>query len=909
MMLTLNKNLKSYRFKKYIFVPGKPVDVADYNDICDLLSSGRVVETYSGGDIDRDFKGLLGPSAGQLSIGIIRIGGLGDTLQLGAHAKAIKRKYPGAYITAFVRDRQCQQVLEYNPYIDRLIQTGLTSWDTVVERHNGEFDIFYDLKYIARTIYNKPGFEKDRLITDKRFNANARYYHEFTESNYELSRKLKKNVIDITNDSAGLEGSPDDMEFSLLASDSGYSRMLEGEKYVTVHTGAGNFRVTKLWDILNWIKAVDYLKSKGFKVVQIGSGYEPELSGAVNMLGLTSIGQTAALVSNALFHIGTESGLVHLAKAVKTPAIVLFGATPPESFGYKENINIRRCNHPACWYSWPDWYVKCKKTGSVPECMGNISLTNVTDAIDEMSKRTRDRKREIPVRQDLIDISVITPVLNGREWLCQEAESLFSHSRGVKFEFIIIDNGSDELTKKYIKSLEELPNVRVITNEKNLGFGKANNQGAGIARGRFLLFLNSDVRVGDNFLQNILNAFKQDSDLSATGACGGLIDSNINCLGETRRNSDKWDYIVGWCLAIKKDIFDKIGGFDERYGYGYCEDTDLSYTLKNSGYKIRLTEGLNIHHYANKTVFNQKDFNPHVLTMQNHEKFKQKWQINIPAGKANKICVIRTGGLGDVLLTFPILRELKNSHPGCQLTYVTSDFCAELLKGCRYIDRVSTDTIYAKEKFDLILEPKYEHSPKKYLDTMAESIGIKVQDRKLFYDFTEDDRKYARGLLKNGPAVCFHTGRTWQCREWNITRFREVAEYIVREYGFQIIESGRADTLTMGFPESIDLRGKVNFSQLAAVLSECELFIGIDSFCLHLAMAVGTPVVGIYGATIPELVEAQGSRSYPVRGNTACSGCRHRTPGVYVDCKDPRCMDGVSGNMVIERVREALSNV
>ena len=139
--------------------------------------------------------------------------------------------------------------------------------------------------------------------------------------------------------------------------------------------------------------------------------------------------------------------------------------------------------------------------------MGNITVTDVTNAIDKMTERTKDRKPEISVRQDLIDISVITPVLNGREWLCQEAESLFSHSRGVKFEYIIVDNGSDELTKKYIKSLEELPNVRVITNEKNLGFGKANNQGAGIARGRFLLFLNSDVRVGDNFLQNILNAW------------------------------------------------------------------------------------------------------------------------------------------------------------------------------------------------------------------------------------------------------------------------------------------------------------------------------------------------------------------------------------------------------------------
>ena len=176
-------------------------------------------------------------------------------------------------------------------------------------------------------------------------------------------------------------------------------------------------------------------------------------------------------------------------------------------------------------------------------------------------------------------------------------------------------------------------------------------------------------------------------------------------------------------------------------------------------------------------------------------------------------------------------------------------------------------------------------------------------------DFSDEDKKYARNILKDGPAVCFHTGRTWLCREWDVTKFREVANYIIQEYGFQVIELGRADTLKMGISGSIDLRGKVNYSQLAAILSESELFIGIDSFCLHLAMAVGTPVVGLYGATIPELVEAEGSRSYPVHIETSCSGCRHRSPGVFVSCNNPHCMKDISSGMVIDRVNEALNNV
>jgi ADP-heptose:LPS heptosyltransferase len=910
MLLVLNKKLKSYRFKDYVFLPDKPVEVIDDNDIYDLLVSNKVIEVSDTNTFRDRFKGLFGPDDGQLSIGIIRIGGIGDTLQLGAHAKAIKRKYPGCYITAFVRDKPDQQVLESNSSVDRIIQTGLSNWDKIVDKHHGEYDIFYDFKYIAKVFYNKDGFKKHKEITDKRFNENARYYHDFTDSNYELSQRIKKNVIDISNESAALEGSPDDIELTLQFSDSGFSRLLEGDKYVTMHIGAGNFRVTKLWDLINWIKVVEYLKKQGFKVVQLGNGYEPEVSGAMSLLGLTSIGQSAYLLANARFHIGTESGMVHLAKAVKTPSVVLFGATPVSSFGYKENINIRKCKHPACWYSWDDWYMKCRKSNSNrPECMGNISVTNVTEAIDEMIERTKKRKSMPVTHKRQIDISVITPVLNGQEWFRQEVNSLFAYSKGVNFEFIVIDNGSNEAMKRYLKTISELPNIKLITNEKNLGFGKANNQGSRVARGRILLFLNSDVRVGSNFLQDINEAFNRDNGLAATGACGGILDSNINCLGETRRNSDKWDYLVGWCLAIKKDVFEKIGGFDEQYGYGYCEDTDLSYKLKHDGYKIKISEGLKIHHYANKTAFRQKDFDPYLLTMQNHQKFKEKWLLKKPAGKVNKICVIRTGGLGDVLLTFPILKELKNQHPGSQLTYVTSDFCSELLKGCKLIDRVSTNTIYAKEKFDMILEPKYEHSPKRYLETMAESIGIEVHDKRLFYDITEQDRKYARNILKDGPAVCFHTGRTWKCREWSMLKFKEVADYIIREYGFQIIELGRPDTLKMGVTGSIDLRGKVNYSQLAGILAESELFVGIDSFCLHLAMAAGTPVLGIYGATVPELVEAEGSRSYPVRIKSDCSGCRHRTPGVFVNCNNPHCMKDISSSMVVNRVNEALNYV
>jgi len=911
MLLILNKKLKSYRFKDYVFLPDKPVEVTDDNDIFDLINSGRVIQTDNIFLRNR-FQGLLGPREGQLNIGIIRIGGIGDTLQLGAHAKAVKRKYPGSFITAYVRDRVDQEILEHNPHVDRIVQTGLASWDRVVEKHKDKHDIFYDFKYVPKVFYRKNGYEKDKKITDRMFSMYARYNHEFPQSNYELCYKIRTNVINITNEIAGLIGSEDDMEFVLYDTDNVFIKILDNEEYVTIHTGAGNSRVTKLWEYTNWCKIAQYLKQRGYRVIQVGSNYEPEIPGVTSLLGLTSIGQTACLLSGAVFHMGTEGGLVHLAKAVHTHAIVLFGPTPVSAFGYKGNINIRKCNHTACWYSRDDWYQRCAKPGPLPSCMSKIEVEDVEKDINHIIHMSKPKTVKITQKSAKIAVSVITPVLDGHEWVRQELESIFAHSQGIPYEIILVDNGSDAATYKYLQELGGIPNIRVIRNHNNLGYGKANNQGSKIARGKYLLFLNSDTRVGTNFLQDIINAFEQDKNLAALGAAGGYLQDGVNFVHETRNNSETWNYLVGWCLAIRKDVFNKTGGFDEQYEYAFCEDTDLSFKLRHDGYKIKLLEELKITHFGSKTVFKQKDFDPYVETMKNRQKFRNKWfrkKNNISKLKVKRILFVRKCGLGDVLLTFPIVKELKSKYPKSELTFSTDNLCAELLSGCSYIDKVSTNGTDTGVIYDLILAPKYEHNPKRYLDTMAESIGLKVKDRKLFFNISDEAKKYAKQTIKDMPAVCFHTGRTWHCREWDIRKFRQVAVWIKNNYGFQMIELGRRDTQSLNIPGTIDLRGKTNYQQLAGVLAESELFVGIDSFCLHLAMACGTPVVGIYGATRPEHVEAKGSPSYPVAIETDCSGCRHRVSVIYINCSDVYCLKGISPDMVTGKIKEALGNV
>jgi ADP-heptose:LPS heptosyltransferase len=105
-------------------------------------------------------------------------------------------------------------------------------------------------------------------------------------------------------------------------------------------------------------------------------------------------------------------------------------------------------------------------------------------------------------------------------------------------------------------------------------------------------------------------------------------------------------------------------------------------------------------------------------------------------------------------------------------------------------------------------------------------------------------------------------------------------------------------------PNFKDIRGETDYQQLAAVLSKCKLFVGIDSLPLHVAQAVGTRVVGLFGASDPRYILTDGA-AVPVCGTTECFGARHRVSGqTFVDCSG-ECMDSIT----VERVLEAIEKL
>ena len=166
----------------------------------------------------------------------------------------------------------------------------------------------------------------------------------------------------------------------------------------------------------------------------------------------------------------------------------------------------------------------------------------------------------------------------------------------IEYKLIIIDNASDDETKKYLEQLKgkEGSRVLLIRNECNLGFIKAVNQGMRILEAPYVCLINNDTVVTKGWLSEMIRAAESSSRI-------GLINPSSNTLGQKPDKGEspeacaerlKGDAVssteigsaIGFCMLIKKEVIDKIGVFDEIYGMGNFEDTDYSRRAIKEGY-------------------------------------------------------------------------------------------------------------------------------------------------------------------------------------------------------------------------------------------------------------------------------------------------------------------------------------
>lgn len=234
-----------------------------------------------------------------------------------------------------------------------------------------------------------------------------------------------------------------------------------------------------------------------------------------------------------------------------------------------------------------------------------------------------------------MDVSIVIVNYNTLLLVKNCIDSIIAKTACVNYEIIVVDNASTDNSKEYFSNDTR---IKYIYNEKNLGFGLANNVGIKIAKGRNIFFLNPDTLLLNNAIK-ILSDFLDKH--PKVGCCGGNLYNadlepihsysmmlpsylwELNLLFASKIEKILWGknaqfnhtlknrkvgYICGADMMLRRSVLDQVGCFSDSF-FLYYEDTELSYRIKQAGYEIISVPKAEIQHLVGKSM-GGKEFNP-----------------------------------------------------------------------------------------------------------------------------------------------------------------------------------------------------------------------------------------------------------------------------------------------------------
>jgi GT2 family glycosyltransferase len=225
--------------------------------------------------------------------------------------------------------------------------------------------------------------------------------------------------------------------------------------------------------------------------------------------------------------------------------------------------------------------------------------------------------------------------------------SLFKNGDDNRFDIIVVDNNSsDGSAEKIEKAAAGHNGVKIIINRENRGFAGGNNDGVELAIGENLILLNSDTLVPPGELFKLSTLMQENSDWAMLGPVTNQAgnEQKIYTAGkdivQILQEGDRWcansrkdvypsERLDFFCVAIRKRIYEKFGGLDERFGAGYYEDTDFSLQVKKAGLKMMFTEDAFIYHKAGKSFSREGTKKVKLLMRENKKKLMRKHKGNV----------------------------------------------------------------------------------------------------------------------------------------------------------------------------------------------------------------------------------------------------------------------------------------
>lgn len=325
----------------------------------------------------------------------------------------------------------------------------------------------------------------------------------------------------------------------------------------------------------------------------------------------------------------------------------------------------------------------------------------------------------------------------------------------------------------------------------------------------------------------------------------------------------------------------------------------------------------------------------------------------VDRSQVKNILVIKLRAVGDVLLSTIVTKNLRLAFPSSRIEYLTEPPSVSFLETNPYIDgvmaydRSTTSGLgliqqVRRKGFDLVIDlfgnprtalvtrlsrARYRvgfrfrgrsyaynirvsprggevHNTQFNLDAI-EAIGVDIQDRNTYFHVTPKDDEAAdfflRGAELGGRFIAgINTGGGWYTKRWGLDRFARLADLLVEQRGASVIllwgpgQKPDVESIQSMMKHKAFIPPETTLLQLGALLKRCSILVSNDSGPMHIAAAVGTPVLGIYGPTNPILQGPYGTNHVVVRNEKLeCLGCNFTSCPIGHPCMKELTVDDV----------------
>jgi GT2 family glycosyltransferase len=237
----------------------------------------------------------------------------------------------------------------------------------------------------------------------------------------------------------------------------------------------------------------------------------------------------------------------------------------------------------------------------------------------------------------MLDLSIVIINYKTRDLTSECIKSVLKHTKKIKYEIILIDNDSQDDSVESIKKILGSQHT-IISNKQNLGFAAANNQGLKVAKGKYILFLNSDTLILDNSLDKMIDWMDKNPDV-AVSTCkllnadksiqptGGFFPTPFRLISwmlfvddmpilnkltkpfhphkDFYLRKQNLDWVTGAFLLARTEVIKEVNGFSQDY-FMYTEEVDLCYQIKKLGWQVWYLPSSAIIHYGQASGSSEK---------------------------------------------------------------------------------------------------------------------------------------------------------------------------------------------------------------------------------------------------------------------------------------------------------------